>query len=424
MGVPYVVIADDLTGSNDTGIQFLKAGYSASVIFDPAVLPTMDHNVVAVIDTESRNIPAAMAAARLEEVAKYFSPWKRKSVIYKKVDSTLRGNIAAEVAVLHAALNLPVIAFAPAYPKNKRTVKDGLLLLDGVPVAETEMGRDPRKPVPTSSLAEVLRGEGSTAVRHIALPEIRELRIPEIVKEMGGKGAFSFDTEHDHDLQLIVDGLTQVLPPQDILWVGSAGMAEALVAPPRPFLLVVGSVSPKSALQARCVLAQGAASPLLMDVAALLQNPTAEEDRLTARAVELLRTGLNVLIASALEEEQLNAGRSGRASEAISLSLAAVVARVLDAVRVGGLFLTGGEVAVGIARALHAEGTTLVDEIEPGIPLVRLLGGKFPGMPVVTKAGGFGDAETMVHCLAALSETRWRCKPLRRCFPKTPFRPF
>jgi uncharacterized protein YgbK (DUF1537 family) len=46
-----------------------------------------------------------------------------------------------------------------------------------VPVAETEMGRDPRKPVPTSSLAEVLRGEGSMAVRHIALPEIRELRI-------------------------------------------------------------------------------------------------------------------------------------------------------------------------------------------------------------------------------------------------------
>lgn len=406
MGKKYVIIADDLTGSNDTGIQFLKAGFASSVILDPAALSSMEECGAVVVDTESRNIPASEASGILERIIPCLAPLKGKRVIYKKVDSTLRGNIAAETAVLREGLHLPLTVFAPAYPRNKRTARDGLLLMDGVPVAETEMGRDSRKPVTTSSLAETLGGSGTAGVRPVSLAEIREFRIPDILRKAGGKGSFSFDTETDEDLQLIVEGVTEAALPEDVLWVGSAGMAEAMVASPCPVLLVMGSLSPKSALQARYVLSEQLAAPVRMNVGELLRDREAEESRLAEAVSRFLRERKHVLLVSSLEEEQIETGRRSGAGELVSESLAAVVSRVLSSVRVGGMFITGGEVAIRVVCALGAGGTSLVEEVEPGIPLVCLIGGEYGGLPLVTKAGGFGEEETMAHCVAVLSAFR------------------
>lgn len=74
----------------------------------------------------------------------------------------------------------------------------------------------------------------------------------------------------------------------------------------------------------------------------------------------------------------------------------------MNSLPVSGLFLTGGEVAVWVVRALGAEGIELVKEVEPGIPLVRLLEGPHAGLPMITKAGGFGVEETMASCIAEL----------------------
>ena len=398
----YIVIADDFTGANDTGIQFLKAGLPASVILDPKALASVGEQGVAVVDTESRNIPPSEATAVLESVAKELMAHRGKRVVYKKVDSTLRGHIALETEVLRRALDFPVTAFTPAFPKNKRTVIDGQLLLDGVPVAETEMGRDPHSPVTTSSLRDTLRGDSDLSVHPLSLEEVRGGRIPALLKELGNRGAFTFDTETEEDLRLIVNGLTAAMPPEEILWVGSAGLAEALVTRRSPLLFVVGSLSPRSALQARKLLEARDVIALGVHIQALLQDGEGEEARLKTAIVEGLRRGKTVLLASSLEEEQIAAGRRAGASEAICAALASVVSKVFQSALPSGLFVTGGEVAIWIVRALGAGGTDLVEEIEPGIPLVRLRGGGFHGLPVVTKAGAFGVEDTMINCYEAL----------------------
>lgn len=405
MGARYIVIADDFTGANDTGIQFLKAGYKASVLLDASAIPSITgEDVVAVVDTESRNVPAKEAAIRLETVAAHIAPLRGRTIVYKKVDSTLRGNIAAETAVLRDTLHFPVTAFTPAYPKNGRTAKDGLLFLDGVPVVETEMGKDPRNPVGTSSLPETLKGASSLAVRHVSLVEIRSGEIPEILNAEGGKGVYTFDADSDEDLRLIVNGLCSVLPPEEILWVGSAGLAEALTARPRPVLLVAGSMSPKTALQARTLLDRTDVAPVPVDVPALLEDALSEGRRLSGAISSLLRRGTSVLLATSLEEEQIETGRSADASEIVCRTLSEVVSEVLDTAAVSGLFVTGGEVAVRIVRALGATGADLGEELEPGIPLLRLRGGRFHGLPVVTKAGAFGGERTMIECFTVLSQ--------------------
>ncbi len=68
----------------------------------------------------------------------------------------------------------------------------------------------------------------------------------------------------------------------------------------------------------------------------------------------------------------------------------------------GGLFLTGGETALAVCRALGATEIDILGELEAGIPWGRLAGGIAPGLQVVTKAGGFGRSDSLVHVLDAL----------------------
>lgn len=402
----YVIIADDLTGANDTGIRFLKAGYSSSVVLDPAALGDLEERGAAVLDTESRNIPETEAAALLEKALPHLVPLKGKGIFFKKVDSTLRGNIRAETAVLRNGLEFSLTVFAPAYPGNRRTAVNGLLLLDGVPVAETDMGRDPRKPAVTSSLAECLQGKGAAGVRTVSLDEIRKGMVPSVLEGAGFRGNFCFDAETEEDLELIAGGVRASVPAEDVLWVGSAGLAGALVSSARPVLLVVGSLSPMSALQAGHVIDRGLAAPVPADIGALLADGPGEAERLARKAAAMLRRGKNVLLISSLEEQQVEAGRNADAGERICAVLADAVFRILEECGPGGIFVTGGEVAIHVVRALGGRGAALVDEVEPGIPLVRLLGGPLEGLPLITKAGGFGSPETMERCIGVLSSFR------------------
>ena len=65
--------------------------------------------------------------------------------------------------------------------------------------------------------------------------------------------------------------------------------------------------------------------------------------------------------------------------------------------RIAGLFMTGGETAINIIRAVGARGLRLESELETGIPATRIIGGILHGLPAVTKAGAFGDEETLVR---------------------------
>lgn len=399
----YLIIADDLTGANDTGIQFLKAGFRASVTLDPAALESMRDCGAVVVDTESRNILGGEAAEILKKAVPYLAKFRGSRVFYKKVDSTLRGNIRAETAVLREELAFPLTIFTPAFPRNRRTSKNGLLLLDGVPVHQTEMGRDPRKPVVTSSLAESLLGDRACSARTVSLEEVRNGRVSAILEEAGKRGVFCFDAETDEDLRIIARDASAALPDGDILWVGSAGLAEGLVDAKPPVLLVAGSLSAVSTRQARYALDNKLARPVLADIDALLADGRGEEGRLAEKAVSILRRGENVLLSTSVEERQIEAGRKAGEPERIGESLGRIVEKILAEAKISGLFVTGGEVAVKIVRALGGGGVSLLKEVEPGIPLVRLMGGRSEGLLVVTKAGGFGTEDTMKNCIEVLA---------------------
>src|SRR5690554_3557849 len=145
------VVADDLTGANATGVRLAGLGmevWSAVAIGQaPRLAGTAQAKVVV---TESRAIPFREAARRVTAAVTELVAAGATS-FGKRIDSTLRGNLGAELEAMMTALDgagQPHLALVvPAYPGSGRIVAGGYLLVHGVPVEETAAGRDPTAPV-------------------------------------------------------------------------------------------------------------------------------------------------------------------------------------------------------------------------------------------------------------------------------------
>src|ERR671910_1600827 len=387
------VIADDLTGAADTGVQFVHAGYRTAVFFRATGILEDDLDAVS-FDTDSRAMPAGFAARRVLDAAHIA---RGARIVYKKLDSTLRGNVAAELAAALGGARRERVIVAPAFPAAGRITVGGIQRVHGVPVDETEMAKDPQTPVreahvPTL-LAHAFSSVGAVGADDLADPELvrRALEDYECVVT---------DAERAADLGAVVRAVPD---PARVLWAGSAGLALALGsvypgpcaetagikrAPVRPVLVVVGSLSGVSREQVRrLVEAHGA-----VDVPVDSKEPNAVQDAVGA-AGEALAGGTCAVVRS--PEERV------ASSESVLGSLAEVAALLSEEGLFEGMVLTGGATAVGGARRLGASGIRLEGEVEAGIPMGALIGPR--PYPVVTKAGGFGKQDTLVGAVKALS---------------------
>ena len=154
------VIADDLTGAADTGVQLVRAGYRTAVAFRGSPPPPAGDLDAVAVDTDSRSMPGGFAAKRVVEAAHAV---RGAGVVYKKIDSTLRGPVAAELSAALGATGREKAVVAPAFPAAGRTTKNGVQLVRGVPVHETEAREDPRTPVHEGHVPTLLEEVGPVA---------------------------------------------------------------------------------------------------------------------------------------------------------------------------------------------------------------------------------------------------------------------
>ena len=161
-----LVLADDLTGALEVGSKFAAAGVRSQVRTGPGLLPRalQDATEALVVDTETRHAGATEAARRVYELAQA-AHGEGFSHIYKKTDSTLRGNIGAELAALIEAYSGSPLLYVPAYPQMGRTVRNGSLYLDGVLLGATCFASDPLNPVKESHIPTLLAAQCRLPVR-------------------------------------------------------------------------------------------------------------------------------------------------------------------------------------------------------------------------------------------------------------------
>lgn len=385
------VIADDLTGSADTGVQFARAGYRTAVVFRGERSPE-DLDAV-VFDTDSRTLRPGLAA-------RYAAAAGREArgarLVYKKFDSTLRGALAAELSAALRTTGRDRAIVAPAFPAAGRTTAGGVQLVDGVPVHETEIRHSQRTPVTEGHVPTLLAAASSS----VGVLGVADLEDPEKVRREVSRHEWTVvDAERDADLEALVRAVPD---PDDFLWAGSAGLALALgevypgprrateEAPPRAsaVLVVVGSLNAAARTQLDGLVRRYG------DVAVPVGPGAAGSvEKVAATARKAFSNGACVVVHSSGKASR---GSSGQVMRSLAGAAAALGReRLFD-----GLVLTGGSTAVAVSRALGASGIRLRGEVEAGVPVGTLVGSA--PHPVVTKAGGFGGPDTLVGAVESL----------------------
>jgi len=439
MPVRLGVIADDLTGANDTGVQFARRGARTIVPLDWHNLTSLGrHADVLVLCTNSRGLPAGAAAQRAKLAAQALRK-ARVAAIYKKIDSTFRGNIGAELDAILDIYPVRITLLTPSFPPAGRAVINGTLTVNGTPVHRTSIGHDPVAPVRQSHLPTLLRAQTRRIIHHLSLETLRA-RWPRAARAVRswqptGGGLVVADAATAADLRR----LARLIAEEGLLGVavGSAGLATALsVALPwgrrairrlspveHPILLVVGSPNPTSLAQIADFERRQSAVVIRGEIREVLAGPERfrrELERLLGKASAEILGGRDTMITLGQASDGHRALRRrgssarGKQSAALSPNSSATLSEFLGRSardlmcrnRLGALVLCGGDIAVATCRALRADGIILGGEVQAGVPWGRLIGGEYPSLPVVTKAGGFGSRDVFRAAIRFLRRPR------------------
>jgi D-threonate/D-erythronate kinase len=410
------IIADDLTGAADSGVQLMHSGYRTAVVFRGAPIPPGDALDAVAVDTNSRPLPAGFAAKRVVESGHAL---RESRIVYKKIDSTLRGPIGAELAAALAATGRKRALVAPAFPSTGRKTRGGTQLVHGEPVHETDLSKDPVTPVLESHIPSLL----AHAFHSIVALSVAEVRNGEPIRAaLESDDCIVADAESDADLEALVRAVPD---PSSILWAGSAGLARALGevypgacndvppgahVPASAVLAVVGSVNEVAREQLLRLSREPGVATVYLDTAAVLSGSYKDTVGEAAEAVRAaLSSDQGAALCSVVGEEEDSALRGesvsrNEVSERVSDALAEIVAELSPEDLFDALILTGGDTAVRVARSLGATGILLEGEIEAGVPVGTLVGPR--PYRVVTKAGGFGNPDTLRDAFRTLAEPR------------------
>ncbi|SFV07354.1 Uncharacterized conserved protein YgbK, DUF1537 family [Methylobacterium sp. 174MFSha1.1] len=410
----WLILADDLTGAADCAIAFARRGRSARVQWGTAGSGAQDSGTdedVVSHDADSRQLGAEAAAARHAALLDRLHRPGRS--VFKKIDSTLRGQPAAELAATLAALRRHGGAafgiLAPAFPATGRTTVAGRIRVQGRPLEETELWRRDHT-YATGALPAMLEEAGLRGAA-IALATVRAggdvLRAA--LSDAARAGAVAVpDAETEDDLARIAEAGLALDAQESLVWIGSAGLAHALAAQeagpsapaqeiaagPGGILVVVGSLAATSRAAARRLA--GATRHVAVAPDLLLGADEAARARCRDAVAAGLHAGDDVLVEVAMGESP-NLALGPRLADALGAWLAPV------APHLGALVATGGETAAALLAHLGVDGLRLIDEIEPGVSLGLTRGAL--AVPIVTKAGAFGTEDTLlraVHHLRAI----------------------
>jgi uncharacterized protein YgbK (DUF1537 family) len=400
------LVADDLTGAADSSACFADHGLSTVIPLTGPSFPAAD---VIGLTTESRDIVASDAARAVGTAiaALVADQINAPRWVYKKIDSALRGHPREEIMAAMAAMGATRTLVAPALPSEGRTTVGGRQLVGGVPLEASHFAG----PGVTSELLAIFANDRGLPVHRLDLPTIRN-QPNEMASQFAGDapGIVVADAETDDDLYALARAVGQ----SDLrLLCGTAGLARQLAAilplrpcVPMPFaanyggpiLVVAGSKHATSARQITALDRSGA--PIVRLDQAHIDDPSCLIDDVVAEVAAHLASGTTTVVTTA------GLAPSAHGERGVANCLAAVTTDPDVQRHLGGLVLTGGDVAMAACTALGAKALWLGGEIYAGQPWGILAGGAFPGIPVATKAGSFGREDALIVCVDFLRNCR------------------
>lgn len=421
------IIADDLTGANDTALQFKKCNAKTKILLDYSIPPENDLSTeIWAISTESRNISAEQAEARILETIENLNKNLNLEYFYKKIDSTLRGNIARETLTMVKTLNYDAAIVIPAFPSEGRITVGGYHLSKGTPIGRTEMARDPHSPITESYVPSLfknqLKEDEQNIVGLIGLKTIMNgagpilIKINELIKE--GKKLIIADSASAVDIEQVVLAINKsnykILPAGTAatgsilakLWLPEDDITEKneqIIMPQMPNLIISGSATQINSNQIEQLdktydFDNIHTLPLTVEMVLNGINDDFVND-----IVSQLSSGDTVVIHSSKLLENFDGfsddslrGELSRANLASKITdyLAELTKAITDKIKV--LLITlGGETSYKCCNAISAKELIMKDEVAPAIALCV----DYKNQWIITKSGNLGNPKTLIEIL-------------------------
>ena len=419
-----LIVADDLTGANDTALQYFKNGSNTKIVIDC----TQDFSDIENVDiwavpTESRNISKEDAVKRVLIVTEKLKENLGIEKFYKKIDSTLRGNVGVEIIAMLEITQKEAAIIAPAYIEEGRITVGGYQLLNGVPIERTQCALDPKAPIYESYIPDILKKDLNSKFEDlidvISLKTITKgagpitLKINELMQK--GKKLIVLDAASCVDLEQIALAINK--SGHDLLPCGSAGLANAFNKindnnvvnkhikhiPNVARMIVSGSATQLSANQIQ-KLKEEKKDIFFIDLTVkdVIKEP---EEKLIDLISEKLTQGIDVVVHSSdINKEILDDETSsvlideGIAKNEFSGKITDFISSLVLEVNLKSKFILimiGGETSYKCALKIKSAYFEVLDVILPAIPLCMDMHGKI----IVTKSGNFGNQNTLIDIL-------------------------
>lgn len=419
------ILADDLTGANDTALQFYLKGANTQILLSDEIEPlNVKGTQTWAISTESRNIEPEKAFDKVVKSATMFTQKLNPDFIYKKIDSTIRGNIAVEILGILSVTDYDASVIVPAFPAEMRTTVGGYHMLKGIPIERTEMARDPHSPIVESHVPTLLKNQLSNEYKNL----VGQIELKTVMKGAGpilqklnelvceGKKFIVADAVSTVDIEQIALAIKK--SDKKILPAGTAAFAQALsefwfadldsehiikTFPNLPKFIVSGSATQITANQIEKLENSDEFENILsisFDLKTILGGVTNE---LVERIVSNLSFDNTVIVHTSklikdfdgFSDDSLNAELTKASlADVITDFLAELTKRVLEK-KEAILITLGGETSYKCCNAIGAYQLQLIDEVAPAIALSLDHSAQW----IVTKSGNLGGTNTLIDIL-------------------------
>ena len=419
------IIADDLTGANDTALQFHIHGANTQILLNSEVDPLNVKSAQTwALSTETRNETPENAYHRVKEAAQVLVEKLKPDYFYKKIDSTIRGNIAIEVLAMLEVLEWDASVIIPAFPSEGRVTIGGYHLLKGIPIERTEMARDPHSPIRESHLPTLLKSQLDESYEHL----VGSIELKTVMKGAGpilkalnelikaSKKLIVVDAVSTTDIEQIVLAMNK--SEYNILPTGTAAMAQVLsgiwysdiepvqinkTIPELPKLIVSGSATEITAKQIKRLEESDEFDNTLfieVDLKSIIGwNFEEIEERIVNNLVQnnivVVHTSNLIMDFDGFSEELLDADLTKQSLACLITDyLAELTKRVTE--RKDFILITlGGETSYKCCEAIGATQLQIIDEIAPAIALTLDHNAQW----VITKSGNLGGINTLIDIL-------------------------
>lgn len=419
------IIADDLTGANDTALQFHLRGSNTQILLDyEAYLQNIKNAQTWAISTETRNIEPTLACSKVKAATKTCIEKLNLEYFYKKIDSTLRGNIAVETLAMLEVLKWDAAVIVPAFPSEGRLTVGGYHLLKGVPIERTEMARDVHSPIFESHIPTLLKSQLNDSQKDlVGLIELSTVmngagpilfKINELIAQ--GKKLIVADSVSITDIEQVVLAINK--SDYNILPTGSSACAQVFgniwlpemkhqhvskVIPVLPKLIISGSATQVTENQIKKLADSDDFENtyiINLDLKTILNGVNEE---LVTRVVKNLGQNNVVLVNTSylikdfdgFSDECLDAGLTKSKLASQITDFLAELTKIVVNQREVILITLGGETSYKCCSAIDSLQLQLVDEVAPSIALSI----DHKAQWIVSKSGNLGTSNTLIDIL-------------------------